>query len=149
MSATPDETQTALQHAIAAEVARELHKHHSIRGGSQTTGELLKHLLGIDRQTLQILGAIVAAIWWFAGEWATLQRSHEDVRAVMSTQQQIERKLDDALGLVNEQRMINTAVERNIADIEAQIAAMPTRGEWQALIRQQLVPLRERMERQP
>lgn len=126
----------------------------SLRKNGHTTTEWLKQAVSIDKSTLQVIAAIVAAIWFFGGEWRDYQRTVADVQGVSAREStiiaqhaDIQNKLTDAISMIEEQRMVNAAVERALAQMDSRIEAMPTRGEWQVLVRQQLVPLRERVDR--
>lgn len=142
-----DADEQSMQRSVDEAVCRAFKHHHSLGKNGDTLGGWLKKAVSIDKQTLQILAAIGAFIFWFGGEAKEYRDLQNDVNGVIERQTDIERKLDDALALVNEQRMINAAVERNIADIELRLDAVPTRGEWQSMIRQQLMPMRDRIER--
>lgn len=126
----------------------------SLKKNGHTNTQWLRQAVSIDKSTLQIILAIIGAIWWVGGEWQVYRRGQADQQSVMerqgtmaTTQAEIERKLDEALALVNEQRMINAGVESSLSHINDRMNAMPTRNEWQALVRQQIVPLRERLDR--
>lgn len=126
----------------------------SLRKNGHTNREWLKQAITVDKSTLQIIAALVTAIWFFGGEWRDYQRTVAEVRSVISRESTIvaqhadlQKKMVDALALMEEQRMVNVAVERALAQMESRIETVPTRGEWQTMIRQQLVPLRERLDR--